>query len=636
MFRLIKILVLLTIAGNGFGQVAFSGIVLDAESQKPIDQAHVFIVSSTQGTTTGSDGRFKLEVPPGNYELGITHVSYEPYFNEINFARSEENSFSLNPSVQVIPEIEVTAKKKNKRPRYLNRFRRAILGESHFSRNCTINNPEVILFKSKIKGGFNAITTDLLQITNKDLGYSVFLFLEYFESNALTTTYGTKVFFKAHSTSSENQEVLWNKNRLKAYKGSKRHFLEALLADRVKEENFMIRHARITPTNEIEIIKPASRKQIIIENGRRKALSIPEVLAVSHFGKNSFNSPESNFGQISYLQAKVNVIDITNPLNIQPNQLVEYGLWAKAGVANWLPHDYDPNLPNSKNVVYLNSFALNPLSIPLSAIHRGGPPKDGIPAITNPIFTSVKKVKFLQDSDRLLGVVHAGIQKAYPIKILDYHGIVNDQFGDEKIIISFCPLCNSGVAFNGLIAGVEKNFGVSGLLYNSNVLMYDHETHSLWSPILGQAISGKSTGEKLDFIPVVNTTWEDWKNNYPDSEILRTPIDIIEKYDFPLYDNYRNNQQLMFPLAHFGNTLDNKEWILGIEFNGIAKAYPFSVLRKNIKFKDRFNNKDLTIHFDAHHQRAEIKDDLGNLITAHVMYWFAWKSFYPKTLIMKE
>ena len=162
--------------------------------------------------------------------------------------------------------------------------------------------------------------------------------------------------------------------------------------------------------------------------------------------------------------------------------------------------------------VTLNGFDLSGSLIPIDEIRRGGPPRDGIPSIDNPIFITSKETEFLKNKDRILGVYHNKVAKAYPVSILNYHEIVNDFFGEDPVVITYCPLCGSGIAFHSKVQGKSGTFGVSGLLYNSDVLLYDRNTKSLWSQLMNRAITGQAKGESLQVIPTVNTTWADWQD----------------------------------------------------------------------------------------------------------------------------
>ncbi len=154
----------------------------------------------------------------------------------------------------------------------------------------------------------------------------------------------------------------------------------------------------------------------------------------------------------------------------------------------------------------MNGFVLDGALIPENVIFSGDLPKDGIPSLDNPTFVEVSQACFLGDTDRVLALTRNGITKAYPLRILHWHEIVNDRFSDEAIIITYCPLCGSGTANEAKMNDRVLQFGVSGLLYNSDVLMYDRQTLSLWSQILSQAVTGPMKGTMLPAVAVTHTT----------------------------------------------------------------------------------------------------------------------------------
>ena len=154
--------------------------------------------------------------------------------------------------------------------------------------------------------------------------------------------------------------------------------------------------------------------------------------------------------------------------------------------------------------VHKNGFELEPGLIPAREIHGGGPPRDGIPALYMPKFVRAAEQTTMKSDDRILGVFVGGIAKAFPVNILAYHEVVNDWTQQTHLVVTYCPLCGSGMAFQSGTDG-QALFGVSGLLYNSDVLLYDHGTESLWSQILGKSVTGPRQGEQLPSIPVVHT-----------------------------------------------------------------------------------------------------------------------------------
>ena len=160
-------------------------------------------------------------------------------------------------------------------------------------------------------------------------------------------------------------------------------------------------------------------------------------------------------------------------------------------------------------ILTMLGFDYSKHSIPINEIHSGGPSKDGIPALYNPKFILAKDAAYLKPQDRILGLYLNGEAKAYPIRILNWHELVNDSVGGKDVLVSYCPLCGTGMAFDANIDGRKYLFGVSGKLYNSDVLMYDKETESLWSQIKMEAVTGAMTGKRLTLLPLIHTTWSE-------------------------------------------------------------------------------------------------------------------------------
>ncbi|MFQ5659030.1 MAG: DUF3179 domain-containing protein [Gammaproteobacteria bacterium] len=280
-----------------------------------------------------------------------------------------------------------------------------------------------------------------------------------------------------------------------------------------------------------------------------------------------------------------------------------------------------------------NGFDLSDSLIPAKKIKHGGPPRDGIPSIDQPKFISAGEASFLKDKDRIIGVYHNGIAKAYPIRILDWHEIVNDRFTDEAVLISYCPLCGSGMVFTVQGAGVHFTFGVSGLLYNNDVLLYDRQTGSLWSQILGKAISGPLKGVTLPLLPSANTTWRAWQTRYPETLVLSTDTGYRRNYRHSPYRGYSSSGELYFPVEHKSNEYRRKELVLGVTLNKQHKAYPFMELKKQglPAFKDNVAGKRMTVEWSASEKSARLLDENGTEVPSVVAYWFAWYAFHPDT-----
>lgn len=281
-----------------------------------------------------------------------------------------------------------------------------------------------------------------------------------------------------------------------------------------------------------------------------------------------------------------------------------------------------------------NGFDLTNTSVPLELILSGGPVKDGIPSLDNPKFIFVSDVNFLQDTDRVLGINYQGIKKAYPIKIMNYHEVVNDNFNGHPVAITFCPLCRSGIAYSSNIKGEKHSFGVSGLLYNSDVLLYDRETESLWSQIMSTAISGPLKGHRLTAIPMQNTTWEDWKEQHPNTLILSTETGYRRDYSSNPYIDYELDNSIWFPVTAQDASYPAKSLVIGLEIEGKFKAYPFSELDKaGDNINDQFADTDIVISYNKQYQSAQILDSQGNALPSVVTFWFAWYAFHPEGLV---
>ena len=277
-------------------------------------------------------------------------------------------------------------------------------------------------------------------------------------------------------------------------------------------------------------------------------------------------------------------------------------------------------------------FDFSKHSVPLDQILSGGPPKDGIPAILKPTFIKAAEAGFLNEQDRILGLVEGGEAKAYPIKILNWHEIVNDTLAGKPVVVTYCPLCGTGIGFHPVVNGRLLIFGVSGLLYQSDMLMYDHQSESLWSQISMEAIAGSMTGATLTHIFLEHTTWEEWRRAHPATLVLSTKTGYSRNYQRDPYLGYAQRADLMFPTVNTDSRFHPKEWIIGLKVGGIFKAYPFSELQK-IKglVHDQINGQQVHIRFNAEANSALAMDAAGKPLPSVMAFWFAWYAFHPET-----
>lgn len=279
-----------------------------------------------------------------------------------------------------------------------------------------------------------------------------------------------------------------------------------------------------------------------------------------------------------------------------------------------------------------NGFDITDPLIPKEEIHHGGPPRDGIPSLDSPAFITVDEAEFLSDDDRVLGIVKDGIAKAYPIRILDWHEIVNDEFNSAPVVISYCPLCGTGMAFDANVGGEARSFGVSGLLYNSDVLLYDRESESLWSQIIRKSVSGPLKGQMLEQIPMAHTTWQDWREHNPGTLVLSDETGHSRDYSRSPYSGYEVSNRIWFPVKNQSQRYHPKELVVGLNLEGKTKAYPFAELSKSTaRISDQLGDTDLEVEFDAVNRTGRILDKDGNEIPTTIAFWFAWYAFFPDT-----
>ncbi|MFQ5997767.1 MAG: DUF3179 domain-containing protein [Candidatus Bathyarchaeia archaeon] len=210
-----------------------------------------------------------------------------------------------------------------------------------------------------------------------------------------------------------------------------------------------------------------------------------------------------------------------------------------------------------------------------SKLMPGGPPPDGIPSIDSPKFISAEQAnEWLGDEEFVLGIEYNGILRAYPHQILVWHEIVNDNFNEDPVLITYCPLCFTGIAFERIVDGEQVEFGTSGKLLNSDLVMYDRKTRSYWSQITGQAIVGELSGMKLNAIPLDTIRWVDWKNLHPDTKVLSRDTGHFRNYGADPYGGYYTGGGTIFPVDSNDNRLQTKAIVFGLEINGASIAYP--------------------------------------------------------------
>lgn len=267
--------------------------------------------------------------------------------------------------------------------------------------------------------------------------------------------------------------------------------------------------------------------------------------------------------------------------------------------------------------------------VPLDEIISGGPPKDGIPAIDSPEFVTIKNIsEKLNDDSRGVLVNVENEYRFYPFVILVWHEIVNDEINGIPLVITYCPLCQSSVVFERTIDGIVYDFGTSGKLYESNLVMYDRQTNSYWSQVLGKAITGEMIGTELTKYSASITTLGDVKN-ISGLKILSVDTGYVREYGLDPYTNYYDSDEILFPVSHKDNRLPAKTMIYGINIEDKFKAYDYTNLLNVKKLNDTLNGHELEISVDMHNQIIIYDKTSSKKIIGFIAYWFSWITHNP-------
>lgn len=257
----------------------------------------------------------------------------------------------------------------------------------------------------------------------------------------------------------------------------------------------------------------------------------------------------------------------------------------------------------------------------------GGPPKDGIPALDNPSYVLASQANFLHDKDIVFGVNYKGNIIAFPQKIMYWHEIVNQNIDNESFSITYCPLTNSVIGY------LNSSFGVSGELYNSNLVLYDRQTNSLWPQMIGVAVKGERKSKKLKPFPVRVTTWKKWKKQHSDTLVLSLDTGYDRDYNKNPYLGYDTLLRLWFPVAAKSDMFETKKVVTGTIIGNYALAIPKEEMKLAKTVSYDIGNRSVNIEYDDHLDVVRVKEN--NLeIHSFDSYWFAWYAYYPNTKVL--
>ncbi|UCE85917.1 MAG: DUF3179 domain-containing protein [Deltaproteobacteria bacterium] len=278
-----------------------------------------------------------------------------------------------------------------------------------------------------------------------------------------------------------------------------------------------------------------------------------------------------------------------------------------------------------------NGFALDPAAIPAEEIRVGGPPRDGIPALDDPAVVPAARSSFT-DEARVLGLVANGSARAYPLAILEWHELVNDTLGGRPVLVSYCPLCGTAMAFDRRSGDRALRFGVSGLLYRSDLLMFDRETESLWSQIRAEAVTGPALGLRLELLRSRIARLGSWRREHPDTTVLSRDTGHRRRYGVSPYEDYQRSDRLMFP-APRDRRYHPKMPTAGLRVPaGESRAYPAAeVVRSGGQVAERFAGRPVRVAFDPDTGAFAIEAP-GELEVIEG-YWFAWMAFHPESSV---
>lgn len=236
--------------------------------------------------------------------------------------------------------------------------------------------------------------------------------------------------------------------------------------------------------------------------------------------------------------------------------------------------------------------------VPLGEIIGGGPGKDGIPAIDDPKFLPVEGVDYLNDREPVIAFGLEGAWRAYPIQILVWHEIVNDEVAGKPVTITFCPLCHTAIAFDRELDGRVLDFGTTGNLRQSDLVMYDRQTESWWQQATGRGIVGRLSGSQLEFLPSQLISWQQFKALHPDGKVLSRVTGHPRDYGrnpYPGYDTLDSDPFLLEDKTLIDGRLSPKVRVLGVVRDGKAAAYPFPLLTQEPVVNDEVGNAPIVV-----------------------------------------
>ena len=269
----------------------------------------------------------------------------------------------------------------------------------------------------------------------------------------------------------------------------------------------------------------------------------------------------------------------------------------------------------------------------MEQILSGGPARDGIPALDHPERVPRADAPW-DDGEPVVGVSVGGEAAAYPVAVLVWHELVNDTIAGRPILVSYCPLCGTAMVFDRRAGGSERRFGVSGLLFQSDLLLYDRETESLWSQIRSEAVTGEALGTRLELLRSKLVPWGEWKAAHPETTVLSRRTGHERPYGRSPYGDYATSSQLYFPVD-LDRRFHPKTPTLGLRLRGgEARAYPaVELMRVGGRVREQFAGRTVEVAYDEIRRVFEV--EASDDVEVVEGFWFAWMAFHPESSVFR-
>lgn len=273
------------------------------------------------------------------------------------------------------------------------------------------------------------------------------------------------------------------------------------------------------------------------------------------------------------------------------------------------------------------------ISVDLGRVVSGGPGKNGIPALSDPKFVSIGESLIPDDVQAIVVTIGSDV-RVYPLNILVWHELINDTIGDLPILVSFCPLCGSALVFSRTIESqsVELDFRVSGWLMDSNMIMYDTLTESLWNQSLGRGIAGEYNEISLSLLPFTMLNMGTIRERFSHAQVVSENTGYQRDYRRYPYGNYENSDNLFFPVTTIDDRYPRKELFYVIPY----KEYSIALQLNNLKIGMEYvlASKDIDLHLIWEQETFSIIDESNETHHGYYEMWFSWAAQHPENGIV--